>query len=50
MQLDPLPEMVLVTVFMEGLRTGVAITEVVQVQITSFGEAVDVALNAEFIF
>ena len=24
MQLDPLPEMVLVTIFMEGLRTGVA--------------------------
>ena len=28
MQLDPLPEMVLVTIFMEGLRTGVARTEV----------------------
>ena len=28
MQFDPLPEMVLVTIFMEGLRTGVARKEV----------------------
>ena len=31
MQLDPLSEMVLVTIFMEGLRTGVARTEVFRV-------------------
>ena len=50
LQLDPLPEMVLVTIFMEGLRTGVAQTEVFQVHPTSFEAAVDIALNAEFNF
>ena len=50
MQLDPLPEAVRVTIFMEGLRTGVARTEVFRVQPTSFEEAVDIALNAEFNF
>ena len=43
MQLDPLPEMVLVTIFMEGLRTGVAQTEVFRVHPTSFEAAVDIA-------
>ena len=50
MQLDPLPEIVLVTIFMEGLRTGVARTEVFRVHSTSFEAAVDIALNAEFNF
>ena len=50
MQLDPLPEMVLVTTFMEVLRTGVARTEVFRVHLTSFEAAVDIALNAEFNF
>ena len=35
---------------MEGLRTGVARTEVFQVHPTSFEAAVDIALNAEFNF
>ena len=47
-QLDPLPEAVRVTIFMEGLRTGVARTEVFRVHPSTFEEAVDVALNAEF--
>ena len=50
MQLDPLLEMVLVTIFMEGLRTGLARAEIMWVHPTSFDEAVDVALNAEFNF
>ena len=50
MQLDPLPEAVRVTIFMEGLRTGVARTEVFRVHPSTFEEAVDVALNAEFNF
>ena len=50
MQLDPLPEMVLVTIFTEGLRTGVARTKVFRVHPTSFEAAVDIALNAEFNF
>ena len=51
MQLDPLPEMVLVTIFIKGLHTGVARTEVFRVHPTSFFEAaVDIALNAEFNF
>jgi len=50
MTADPLPEVVTVTVFMEGLRTGVARTEVFRVHSTSFEEAVNVALNAEFNF
>ena len=49
-QLDPLPEMALVTIFMEGLRTGVARTEVFRVHPTSFETAVDIALKAEFNF
>ncbi|GMF57816.1 unnamed protein product [Phytophthora fragariaefolia] len=48
MAVDPLPEAVTVTVFMEGLRTGVARTEVFRTHPTSFEEAVNVALNAEF--
>lgn len=48
MAADPLPEAVTVTIFMEGLRTGVARTEVFRVHPTSFEEAVTVALNAEF--
>jgi hypothetical protein len=47
---DPLPEAVTVTIFMEGLRTGVARTEVFRVHPASFDEAVNVALNAEFNF
>ena len=50
MQLDPLSEEVRVTIFMEGLRTGVARTEVFRVHPSSFEEAVEVALNAEFNF
>ncbi|GMF58228.1 unnamed protein product [Phytophthora fragariaefolia] len=50
MAVDPLPEAVTVTVFMEGLRTGVARTEVFRTHTTSFEEAVNVALNAEFNF
>ena len=50
MQLDPLLEMVLVTIFMEGLCTGVARTEVFRVHLTSFKAAADVALNADFDF
>uniref|UniRef100_M4BM31 Uncharacterized protein n=1 Tax=Hyaloperonospora arabidopsidis (strain Emoy2) TaxID=559515 RepID=M4BM31_HYAAE len=42
--------MVLVTIFMEGLRTGVAQTEVFWADPTSFEAAVDIALNAEFNF
>ncbi|GMF47931.1 unnamed protein product [Phytophthora fragariaefolia] len=50
MTVDPLPEAVTVTVFMEGLQTGVARTEVFRTHPTSFEEAVNVALNAEFNF
>ncbi|GMF63156.1 unnamed protein product [Phytophthora fragariaefolia] len=50
MTLDPLPEAVTVTVFMDGLRTGVARTEVFRTHPTAFEEAVNVALNAEFNF
>ncbi|GMF21234.1 unnamed protein product [Phytophthora fragariaefolia] len=46
----PLSEAVTVTVFMEGLRTGVARTEVFRTHPTSFKEDVNVALNAEFNF
>lgn len=45
MEADPLPETVTVIVFMEGLRTGVAITEVFRTHLSSFEEAVSVALN-----
>nr|CAI72331.1 putative polyprotein [Phytophthora infestans] len=43
---DPLPELVSVTVFMEGLRVRAARTEVFRVHPNAFGEAVDVTLNA----
>ena len=42
--------MVLVTIFMEGLRTGVARTEVFRVHPTFFGAAIDIVLNADFNF
>ena len=50
MQLDPLPEMILVTIFMEGLRMGVARTQLFRVHPTSFEAAVDIAVSAEFNF
>ena len=50
MDVYPLPEMVLVTIFMEDLRTGVARTEVFRVHLTSFEAAVDIASNTEFNF
>ena len=50
MQSDPLPETVCVTVFMEGLRTGVARTEVFRVHPSTFEEAVSIAQNAEHNF
>ena len=50
MQLEPLAEAVQVTIFMEGLRAGVARMEVFRVHPQTFEEAVDVALNAEFNF
>ncbi|GMF44512.1 unnamed protein product [Phytophthora fragariaefolia] len=50
MAVDPLPEAVTGTVFMEGMRTGVARTEVFRTHPVSFEEAVNVALNAEFNF
>uniref|UniRef100_A0AAV1VHB8 Retrotransposon gag domain-containing protein n=1 Tax=Peronospora matthiolae TaxID=2874970 RepID=A0AAV1VHB8_9STRA len=50
MQSDPLPEAVHVTIFMEGLRTGIAITEVFRVHPSTFEEAVRIALNAEHNF
>ena len=50
MQLDPLPEIVLITIFMESIYTGMARTEVFRVHPTSFEAAVDIALNAEFNF
>ena len=50
MQLDPLAEAVHVAIFMEGLRNGVARTEVFRVHLLILEEVVDVALNAEFNF
>ena len=50
MQQDPLPEEVRVTIFMEGLRSGVARMKVFRVHPQTFEEAVDIALNAEFNF
>ena len=50
MQLDPLSEIVLLTIFMEGFRTGVDRTEVFRMHPTSFEAAVDIALNDEFNF
>ncbi|OWY94076.1 LOW QUALITY PROTEIN: hypothetical protein PHMEG_00036302, partial [Phytophthora megakarya] len=47
---DPLLEAVTTTVFMDGLRTGVALTEVFHSRPASFEEAVMVALNAEYNF
>ncbi|KAG3231172.1 hypothetical protein PI124_g23733 [Phytophthora idaei] len=47
---DPLPEAVTLTVFMEGLRTSAARTEVFRVHLSTFEEAVGVALNAEHNF
>ncbi|KAG3061237.1 hypothetical protein PI125_g24754 [Phytophthora idaei] len=47
---DPLPEAVTLTVFMEGLCTSAARTEVFRVHPSSFEEAVSVALNAEHNF
>uniref|UniRef100_M4B331 Uncharacterized protein n=1 Tax=Hyaloperonospora arabidopsidis (strain Emoy2) TaxID=559515 RepID=M4B331_HYAAE len=45
MHSNPLPEAVHVTIFMEGLRTSVARTEVFRVHPSTFEEAVRVALN-----
>ena len=42
----PLPEEVRVTIFMEGLRTRVARTEVFRVHPSTFEETVDIELNA----
>ena len=50
MQSDPLPEAVHVTIFMEGLRTGIARTEVFRVRPSTLEEAVRIALNAEHNF
>uniref|UniRef100_A0AAV1UGG2 Retrotransposon gag domain-containing protein n=1 Tax=Peronospora matthiolae TaxID=2874970 RepID=A0AAV1UGG2_9STRA len=50
MQSDPPLEAVHVTLFMEGLRTGVARTEVFRVHPSTFEEAVRIALNAEHNF
>ncbi|KAI9981167.1 hypothetical protein PInf_010852 [Phytophthora infestans] len=50
MAADPLPELVSVTVFMEGLRVSAARTEVFRVHPNAFEEAVNVALNAEHNF
>ena len=50
MQQNPLAEEVRVTIFMEGLRTGVARKEVSRVQPLTFEEAVSIAFNAEFNF
>ena len=47
MQSDPLPETVYVTVFMEGLRTGVARVEVFRVHPSTFEETVSIDQNAE---
>uniref|UniRef100_M4B5B2 Uncharacterized protein n=1 Tax=Hyaloperonospora arabidopsidis (strain Emoy2) TaxID=559515 RepID=M4B5B2_HYAAE len=47
MQSDPLPEAVYVTIFIEGLRTGVARTEVFRVHPCTFEGAVRIALIAE---
>ena len=50
MQSDPLPETVYLTVFMEGLRTGVSRTEVFRVHPSTFEEAVSISQNAEHNF
>ena len=43
MQSDPIAETIHVTIFMEGLRTGVARTEVVRVHPSPFEEAVSIS-------
>ena len=50
MQIDPIQKMVLVTIFMEGLRSGVARTELFRVHPTSFEADVYIALITEFNF
>ena len=45
MQLSPLAEEVIVIIFMEGLRTGVSMTEAYHVHPSTFKEDVDVAFN-----
>uniref|UniRef100_A0AAV1T664 Retrotransposon gag domain-containing protein n=1 Tax=Peronospora matthiolae TaxID=2874970 RepID=A0AAV1T664_9STRA len=50
MQSDALPEAVHVTIFMEGLRTGNARSEVFRVHPSTFEEAVRIALNADHNF
>ena len=50
MQPNLLPETVYVTVLMEGLRNGVATTEVFRVHPSTFEEAVSVDQNAEHNF
>ena len=50
MQFDPLPETVYVAVFMRGLRTGVARTEVFRAHPSTFEEAVNIAHNADHNF
>ena len=50
MQSDPLRKTVYLTIFMEGLRTGVARTEFFRVHPLTFEEAVNIALNAEHNF
>ncbi|CAH0478049.1 unnamed protein product [Peronospora belbahrii] len=47
MVIDPIPGTVTVTVFMEGLRVGVARTEVFRVNPPSFEETFGVVWNAE---
>ena len=48
LRVDPLTEMVCVTIFMKGMRTVTARTEGLRVHPFEFGEAVNVALNAKF--
>ena len=50
MHSDPLPEAVHVTIFMEGLRTDIARTEVFRFHPSTFEEAVRIALNTEHNF
>uniref|UniRef100_M4BUF4 Uncharacterized protein n=2 Tax=Hyaloperonospora arabidopsidis (strain Emoy2) TaxID=559515 RepID=M4BUF4_HYAAE len=50
MQSDPLPETVHVTIFMEGLRTGITRTEVFRVHPSTVENAVRIALNADHNF
>uniref|UniRef100_M4BYD5 Uncharacterized protein n=1 Tax=Hyaloperonospora arabidopsidis (strain Emoy2) TaxID=559515 RepID=M4BYD5_HYAAE len=50
MQSDPLPEAVHVTIFMKGLLTGIARTEVFRVQPSTIEAAVRIALSAKHNF